>query len=283
MVRIVADRWMGAVGGCLCAGMSLLTIPAVAGEGPAARTLVIAASPGVAAPVEALSRRFEAAHPDVRVRISYDSGLALRQTIAAMENRGPYFTGTGPIHLLAPGGDELIARLEHRYYVLPGTAVAYATVPLVLIVPESLVEAPASLDAAVRNPRLRIAVADPLLTVLGEQTAQALRFKGLPAAATSRLDLAADANGAVDHLLNGQADVAIVFGPDAAARSEQVRVVEEIRDGDMTATVHSMAMERSCPDRALCREFLSFIQTPESHALLRRLGYGPPPQGARSE
>lgn len=255
-------------------------MPVLAQDGIATRTLVIAASPSLAVPVEMLSRQFEATHPDVRVRIYYDSGLALRQTIATMENRGRYFIGTGPIHLLAPGGDELIARLQHRYYVLPGTAVAYASVPLVLVVPESLVEAPASLEDALRDPRIRIAVADPSLTVLGEKTARVLRSKGFTAAASDRLDIAADANGVVDHLLNGQADVAIIFGPDAAGRSQQVRVIEEVRGRAMAATVHSMAMERSCPDRALCREFLSFIDTAESHALLRALGYGPPPKGS---
>jgi len=279
-MQILIDRLMSGAWWCLLACLSVLPMPVLARDGIATRTLVIAASPSLAVPVETLSRQFEATHPDVRVRIYYDSGLALRQTIATMENRGRYFIGTGPIHLLAPGGDELIARLQHRYYVLPGTAVAYASVPLVLVVPESLVEAPASLEDALRDPRIRIAVADASLTVLGEKTARVLRSKGFTAAASDRLDIAADANGVVDHLLNGQADVAIIFGPDAAGRSQHVRVIEEVRDRAMAATVHSMAMERSCPDRALCREFLSFIDTAESHALLRALGYGPPPKGS---
>jgi molybdate transport system substrate-binding protein len=279
-MQILADRLMSILARCLLAGLSVFPTQAFALDGVATRTLVIAASPSLAVPVETLSRRFEATHPDVRVRIYFDSGLALRQTIATMENRGRYFIGTGPIHLLAPGGDELIARLQHRYYVLPGTAVAYASVPLVLVVPESLVEAPASLEDALRDPRIRVAVADPSLTVLGEKTARVLRAKGFSAAASSRLDIAADANGVVDHLLNGQADVAIIFGPDAAGRNQQVRVIEEVRDQAMAATVHSMAMERSCPDRMLCQEFLSFIHTAESQALLRALGYGPPPKGS---
>lgn len=279
-MQILVDRLMSGVGWCLLACLSVLPMPVLARDGVATRTLVIAASPSLAVPVEALSRQFEAMHPDVRVRIYYDSGLALRQTIATVENRGPYFIGTGPIHLLAPGGDELIARLQHRYYVLPGTAVAYASVPLVLVVPESLVEAPASLEDALRDPRIRVAVADPSLTVLGEKTGRVIRSKGLAAAVGDRLDIAADANGVVDHLLNGQADVAIIFGPDAVGRNQQVRVIEEVQDQAMAATVHSMAMERSCPDRMLCQEFLSFIHTAESHALLRVLGYGPPPKGS---
>jgi molybdate transport system substrate-binding protein len=40
--------------------------------------------------------------------------------------------------------------------------------------------------------------------------------------------------------------------------------------------VHSMAMERYCPNRRLCEEFLNFIQSPEAQAELRRLGFASP-------
>ena len=85
----------------------------------------------------------------MKVRLYFDSSLDLRRTIAAMENSpmGQYFIGSGPIHIIAPGGDELITRLEQKYYVLPQTRRPYATVSLVLVVPESLVDAPLSFEA----------------------------------------------------------------------------------------------------------------------------------------
>ncbi|WP_187299392.1 molybdate ABC transporter substrate-binding protein [Nitrospira moscoviensis] len=245
----------------------------------AAESLIIAASPGLARPIEALSRRFESTHPQVRVRVSYDSALSLRQTIATVENRGPYFIGTGPIHLIAPGGDELIARLQQKYYVLPGTTTTYASVPLALVVPESLVDAPASFEAAARDTRIRIAIADPELTALGQETIRFLEAASWGRNLTGRLDIAADAAGVLDHLLNGKADVAIVSGPDAAREQERVRVIDVASGSAGSIKVHSMAMERTCPNRALCREFLEWIRTAEAQAVLRGLGYGPPPHG----
>jgi molybdate transport system substrate-binding protein len=96
---------------------------------------------------------YEVAHPDVQVKLYFDSGLDLRRMIAGMENSptGQYFIGTGPIHLIAPGGDELITRLQQKYYVLPGSKRPYATVSLMMIVPESLVEAPVSFVAMARD------------------------------------------------------------------------------------------------------------------------------------
>ncbi len=269
---------------CLACSQSLLSPPYASHLTPvalAAEPLVIAASLSLAAPLEALSRAFEVTHPDVKVRLSFDSGLDLRRTIAAMENHptGQYFIGSGPIHLIAPGGDELITRLEQKYYVLPQTRRPYATVSLVLVAPESLVDAPLSFEALVQDTRLRVAVADPLLTVVGQKTSELLKALGIAEALRGRLDVATDARGVLDHVLAGQADVGIIFGPDAYEQRERVRVVAVAPEQAVRPIVHSLAMERYCPNRLLCEEFLAFSQSPEAQSLLKGLGYGLPGQG----
>lgn len=245
-----------------------------------AEPLVIAASPSLKAPIEMLSRLFEAQNPDVQVKIFYNSGLAIRQTIAAMENIGPFFIGNGPIHVVAPGGDELITRLEQKYYVLPGTRRSYAAVPLVLVVPATLVEAPGSFEE-LKQHELRVAVADPGLTVLGQQTKTFLSDHGILSSARSRLDVAIDAEGVLDHVLHGNADVGIIFGPDAVRRSESVRVVATAEAGSYQPTIHSMAMERFSPNREIAYRFLDFVQTPEAQRAIERLGYESPQMAAK--
>ncbi len=237
--------------------------------------LIIATSPRVAAPIRALGQAFEATHPEVRVGLYIDSGLDLRQTMAAIQNsvKGQYFIERGPIHLIAPGGDELITRLEQRYYVLPGTRRSYAAVPLVLVVPESLVEAPTSFEALGEG--WRVAIADPALTTLGRQSRDLLIESGLWDGLRGRLDIARDLRGVLDHVLHGQADAGIVFGPDAVRESQRVRVVAVSDVRSIAATVHSIAMERYCPNRRLCEEFLDYTQSPEAQAILTNLGYVP--------
>jgi molybdate transport system substrate-binding protein len=262
----------------VCGGLILFSV--LTHSASAMESLVIATSPSVAIAVEALGRQFEAAHPDVRVRLYLDSGLDLRRTIAGMENsaKGQYFIGSGPIHLVAPGGDELITRLEQKYYVLPGTKRPYAEVPLVMVVPEALVDAPTSFDALAKNQTLRVAVGDPDLTTLGQKTRQLLTTLGVWRHVESRLDRASDTRSVLDHLLNGQADVGILFGPDAMQESQRIRIVAVSESGTIPPVIHSMAMERYCPNRALCEEFLNFIQSAEAQAELKRLGYASPPQ-----
>lgn len=238
--------------------------------------LVIAASPSMKLPVEALSQAFEKAHPAVKVQVYYESGLDLRRITATIGNDRRFFIGTGPIDLIAPGGDELIARLEAKYYVLPGTTRSYAAVPLALVVPVTLVEAPSSFEDLGRGGHYRIAVADRQLTELGRQTAELFEALGIAENVKRRLDVATDARGVLDHLLLGQADVGVIFGPDAVKEQERIRVVAEAGEPNFTPKVHSMAMNRYCRNRLYCEQFLKFIQSSEAQAVVRSLGYVPP-------
>jgi molybdate transport system substrate-binding protein len=270
-------KWRSRLGVAVLAAL-LMTLAAMKNASHA-EPLVIAASPSMKAPVEALGRAFEASHSNVEVRVYYDSGLDLRRTIAGMQNNttGKYFIESGPIHIIAPGGDELITRLEQKYYVLPGTRKAYAAVPLVLVVPVTLSEAPSSFEDLGTNPSVkRIAIADPILTELGRQSMELLGALGLAESVKGRLDIAAESRGVLDHVLNGQADVGVIFGPEAHREQERVRVIAVAPRDKIKPTIHSMAMQRYCPNRALCAEFLDFIQTAEAQNLVKGMGFAPP-------
>ncbi|MCC6966766.1 MAG: substrate-binding domain-containing protein [Nitrospira sp.] len=245
-------------------------------EARASEPFVIAASPSLRGVLERLGSGFEGTHSAVRVRLYFDSGLDLRRTIAGMENSmvGKYFIGTGPINIVAPGGDELITRLEGKYYVLPDGKRPYAAEQLVIVVPESLVEAPDSLETVSRG-RMRLAVADRSRTRLGVQTDDMLRTLALHDSLKGRLDVATDSHGIIDHVLSGQADAGIIYGHEAVKQQERLRVVAVLQKG-YQPTVHSMAMERYCPNRQLCEEFLAYIQSVEGQALVRQAGYAVP-------
>ena len=274
-------RWMGTamVGVCVLVGALATTVscaPARSSvrEPGAARVLVIATSPAVSEAMTQLGQAFEVSHPGVHVQLSVDTSLDLRRTVAAMENRGKSFIGSGPIHLVAPGGDEVITRMEQKYYLLPEAKVRYATERLVLVAPESLSEAPESFEALAKIPTVRIAIADQK-TRLGVETSRLLSALGLNSAEGARIDLANDPAGILDHMLSGQADVGIMFGQDAVRVQQRVRIVATAPTGLYKPIPHSISMERYCPDRPLCEEFLRFVTSPDGQSVLKRLGYGP--------
>lgn len=240
-------------------------------DADAARPLVIVTSPAVKDAIEALGQAFERVHPDVRVQVAVDTSLDLRRAIAGMENRGKSFIGSGPIHLVAPGGDELITRMEQKYYLLPEAKALYATERLVLVAPESLSEAPESFEALAHMETVRIAVADQT-TRLGVETDRLLSALGLKA---KQIDLASNQAGILDHVLSGQADVGVMFGHDAMRVQQRLRIVATAPADLYKPVPHSIAMERYCPDRMLCEEFLRFVTSPHGQAAVKQLGYGP--------
>lgn len=249
----------------------LFVLTTVDSTSEAARNLVIATSPTVKDAIVALGHAFERSHEGVRVQVAVDTSLDLRRTIAGMENSGKAFIGSGPIHLVAPGGDELITRLVQKYYVLPGARALYATERLVLVAPESLSEAPESFEALAETQGIRIAVADGT-TRLGVETARLLSALHLN---PQRLHVASDTAGILDHVLGGQADVGIMFGHDATRVQQRVRVLAEAPTALYQPVPHSIAMERYCPDRQLCQEFLRFVTSPAGQSVVKQLGYGP--------
>ena len=266
---------MDCLGRCCLAVVLTLTLILISSvNSGASRPLVIAASLTVKDAIEELGKAFESVHPDVRVQVAVDTSLDLRRIIAGMENRGKSFIGSGPIHLVAPGGDELITRLEQKYYLLSETKVLYATERLVLVAPESLSEAPESFEALAQLASVRIATAD-LKTRLGVETNRLLTALTLKGAEGSRIDLASDQAGILDHVLSGQADVGIMFGHDAVRAQQRVRIVATAPTALYKPVPHSIAMERYCPDRMLCEEFLRFVTSPDGQSVLKRLGYGP--------
>jgi len=254
----------------------MLVVAGGAGSADPTASLVIAVSPSVHDAVEALARAFEAAHPGVQVRLSVHGGLELRRTIAAIQHDGRHTVEGGDIHLVAPGNDELLDRLEQKYYVLPETRRTYALTHLVLIVPESLADAPETFEALATS-GMRVAVADPRETELGLRTRRLLERLGLAAPLRNRLDVATDARAVLDHVLNGQADAGVVFSHDAVRERDRVRIAATAPAAADPPIRYSMAMDRYCPNRRLCRDFLDFTQTAPAHAALRLLGYEPAP------
>ncbi|GKS57943.1 molybdate ABC transporter substrate-binding protein [Nitrospira sp.] len=238
-------------------------------------TLVIAASPSLTAPLRALAEGYEQTHPQVHVRLHFDNGLKLRGMIAGMQNSpsGKFGIEKGPIHLVAPGGDELIARLESKYYVLPGTKHEYAEERVVLVVPESLVDAPNSFESLVQSKHLRVAIADPERTNLGAQTQGILDAYGIRGKVA--LHEASDFRGVLDHMLRGDADAGIIYMHQAVKEQERVRIAA-VADRGYRPIVHSMAMERYCPNRALCKDFLAYVQSSEGQQCVRLTGYAAP-------
>ena len=77
-------------------------------------------------------------------------------------------------------------------------------------------------------------------------------------------------------VVHARAAHGIVDGDAIEAEQQQRLRVVGVIDKGYKPTVHSMAMERYCPNRQLCEEFLAYIQSAEAQRLVRQAGYAVP-------
>lgn len=255
---------------------SLLLSALFAGSPLQAEPLVILASPRLEKPLVALAESFESKHPDVQVKILLDSGLGLRGTIARLQNAGLYGIESGVVHIVAPGDQQLLDRLEHRHYVLPSTRRPFATDRLVLVSPAEGPKPIESLEDLHSATTVSIVVADPDVSELGHRTQSALRHLQWSDAVTDRVILSHDARGVLDRIIHRKADVGIVFEHQAKAAGSSLKIIASLPERIAPPVVYAMAMDRFCPNRPLCRSFLDFTQTQEARTILTGLGYGAP-------
>ena len=89
---------------------------------------------------------------------------------------------------------------------------------------------------------------DPELTILGQRTRQLLATLESEAGGAPIGSRPRHVRCVLDHVLNGEADVGIVFGPDAVQESQRIRVGAVSERGIIPPVIHSMAMERYCPN-----------------------------------
>lgn len=269
-MRTMFPRWIWFIG-------FLMVASSTPSSASAEDTLVIATSPSVQRAVKALAREFETTRRGVKVLLYVDSALDLHRTVASTENRDhTYVIGRGPIHLLAPGGDEVIAQLERKGYILPTTRTPYAAVSLALVVPATAPNVPRSFDEMARGACPRLTVADPERSVLGEMTAKLLKGLDLQEKLKYRVNVAADVRGVVDYLISGATDCAVLFSPEVFEHPDKLRVAAIAPRGMVLPILHSMAIQHYSPDRLLAEQFLSFIRTREARMTLAGLGYQAP-------
>ena len=241
-----------------------------------AEPLVILTSPRLEKPLVALAESFEAMHSDVHIKILLDSGLGLRGTISRLQNAGMYGIESGVVHIVAPADQQLLDRLEYRYYVLQGTRRPYATTRLVLVAQADGQGPIESLDDLRRNTTVRVVVADPEISELGHRTKSALDQLRWSDAVTDHIIISHDVRGVLDRIIHRKADTGILFEYQAVAAGPSLKIIAPLPEDAAPPVVYAMAMERFCPNRQLCQAFLDFSQSPEARTILAGLGYGVP-------
>ena len=249
----------------------LLSLILLAWKQPApADEITIAAASDLNFVLQELAAQFEKS-TGTHVKLIFGSS---GNFFAQIQNGAPY-------DLFFSADMEYPRKLEQEGLTDSGSLYKYATGKIVLwVLAESKIDVsrglPALLDAGVR----KIAIANPAHAPYGRAASDALRHEGLYDKIAGKLVFGENISQTAQFVLTGNADAGIVALSLAVAPSMKSKGKFFLIPSEEYAPLEQAAvMVRSSKQKNTAREFLEFLRTPKSIAIMKQYGFSLPQDG----
>jgi molybdate transport system substrate-binding protein len=203
--------------------------------------------------VETLGRQFMQSHSGVKLRYNFGSTGELQKQIEA----------GAPVDVFISAAQRQMDELEQKGLINPATRRVFARNVLTVIKPTGStldISKPADLS----GPKVqRIVIGNPKTVPVGQYAEESLKSLGL------------------DYVARGEVEAGFVYTTDVAVRSGQV--VEAFRPAEDTyrPVTYPAAVIKASKQPALAQAFVDLLVSSDGQAVLSRLGFQPPPPGAR--
>ncbi|MDQ7041541.1 MAG: molybdate ABC transporter substrate-binding protein [Rhodothermus sp.] len=251
----------------LLSGLLLLTGGCRQPQTPVAREVQVAAAADLRYAFEALRERFEGAHPNIRLKISYG---ASGQLFTQLRNGAPfdlYFSADAdyPRRLIAEG-----LAVDSSFFL-------YAIGQLVVWVPKNSPLALASWDELAGPAIRRLALANPRHAPYGRAAITALRSLGLYERLRGRLVFGENVAQAAQFAASGAADAGLIALSLALAPEMQQRGrYRPLPPNSYSPIEQGAVVLRRAAARSEVWTFWRFVQGSEGRTILQRYGFALP-------
>jgi molybdate transport system substrate-binding protein len=221
--------------------------------------------------VEELGRRFMQSRPGVVLRYNFASSGELQKQIEA----------GAPVDVFISAAQRQMDELEKQHLIVPSTRRALARNVLTVIKP-----ADSRLDlgkpADLLEPRVtRIVIGNPKTVPVGQYAEESLKALGLWQRVQPKLILAENVRQALDYVNRGEVDAGFVYTTDAATRAETVKEAFRPAEDTYRPVIYPVAVVAGTRQPAIAQAFVDLLVSREGQAVLAKLGFQPPPAGAR--
>jgi molybdate transport system substrate-binding protein len=236
-----------------------------------AQEMTISAAISTKEAVEALGKRFTQGRPGVTLRYNVGSSGELQKQIEA----------GAPVDVFVSAAQRQMDELEQKGLILSPSRRVFARNVLVAIKPSDStidIARPADLLAARVQ---RIVIGNPKTVPVGQYTEESLRALGLWDRVQSKLVFAENVRQALDYVARGEVDAGFVYATDAAVRRERVKEAFRPPEDTYRPVTYPVAVIKDSKLAALAQAFVDLLMGPDGRAVLGRLGFLPPPPGAR--
>ena len=249
-------------------GMLVIMLAALAlmQAGPVlgAEELTVSAAASLTNAFPDIARRFEEQHPGVTVIFNFAASGPLFQQIAQ----------GAPVDIFASADQKTMDQAQEKGLLVPASRKNFVGNSLVLIVPQdsrlSLTGPKDLTSPAVK----RVAVGNPVSVPAGRYTKGALAEANLWEPLQPKFIIGESVRQVLDYVGRGEVDAGFVYATDAAIAKGKVKTVAEVAGHQ--PIVYPVALVAASQKKALGRQFLEFLATPESVAILSKYGFGKP-------
>jgi molybdate transport system substrate-binding protein len=221
--------------------------------------------------VQELGRAFTATRPGVVLRYNFGASGELQKQIEA----------AAPVDLFVSAATRQMDELEKRGLVVAVTRRAFARNLLTVVKPADsrvdLVRPGDLLDARVG----RVVIGNPKTVPAGQYAEESLRALGLWERLQPRLVYAENVRQALEYVARGEVEAGFVYTTDIAARAAGVTEAFRLPEDTYQPVIYPAAVVTASRQPALAGAFIELLLSREGRAVLGRLGFQPPPAGAR--
>ncbi len=226
-----------------------------------AADLTVSAAASLTNAFRELGTAFENQNPGTRVQFNFAASGALLQQIV----KG------APVDVFASADQETMDDAQKQGLVDASTRVDFVRNALVVIVPTDS-KATAGGLADLRDDRFaKIAIGQPASVPVGRYTRTVLEQAGLWNVVEPKMIGAQSVRQALDYVARGEVDAGFVYATDAAIMTDRVRVLYTVPTP--APILYPIAPLKGSANDALAKNFVQFIASPPSRAVLTRYGF----------
>lgn len=197
------------------------------------------------------------------INFNYGSSGALQKQIE---------TGA-PVDVFASAGEKQMNELAGKNLIDAATRRDFTRNTLVLIVPRDSKSNVAAFPD-LRNPDVqKIAVGNPKTVPAGEYAEEFFSRSQLRDDLQPKLIFAEDVRQVLDYVARGETDAGVVYGSDALAAREKVRVVAAADEKNHQPIRYPIAVVKDSRRKQSARDFINLVGSAQGQEVLRRRGF----------
>lgn len=239
-------------------GLGLMLVGLQAQAAP--QRLVISAASSLSDAMVEIGQAFERAEPNRRVLFNFGASTLLLNQI----ERG------ADMDVLATADVDTMDRAQAQRLIEPASRTSFATNELVLITPRTG-PAPTRLQDLLQAEFKRIGIGNPATVPAGRYAEQVLVQAGLSEQLRPRWVRAENVRQVLQSVALGEVDAGFVYKTDALRELRRVNTAMTLPQH--APIVYATAQVRSSKQPFLARQFIAFLQSPFSQAVLKRHGF----------